>query len=72
MLPAELPRTLDALLTHRRRTRARLLRAQGAIGVYEELTCAAATPPDLRRHLASDSKLSVGTEVDAVWKSGGD
>ena len=33
MLPAELPTSLDALLTHRRRTRARLLRVQLAIGV---------------------------------------
>ncbi len=44
MLPAELP----ALLAHRRRTRARLLRVQRAIGVYEELACAAAMPPELR------------------------
>ena len=37
MLPAELPGPLDALLTLRRRTRARLLRVEHAIGVYEEL-----------------------------------
>ncbi len=39
---------LPALLTHRRRTGARLLRVQRAIEVYEELACAAAMPPELR------------------------
>ena len=48
MLPTELPTTLDALVTHRRRTRARLLRVQHAIGVYEERACAAAMPSELR------------------------
>jgi hypothetical protein len=48
MLPTELPTSLDALLVHRRRTRARLLRVQRAIGAYEELACAAAMPPELR------------------------
>jgi hypothetical protein len=44
---ADLPSDLPTLLTHRRRTRARLLRVQRAIGVCEELACAAAMPPAL-------------------------
>ncbi len=39
-----LPTELHALLAHRR-TRARLLRLQRALGVYEELACAAANCP---------------------------
>ena len=51
------PATIDALLTHHRRTRARLLRVQRAIGVYEELACAAAMPPELRPdHPVSDDR----------------
>jgi hypothetical protein len=58
MLPPELPTNLDALLTHRRRTRARLLRVQRAIGIYEELACAAAMPPELRPPLPRRRTLS--------------
>jgi hypothetical protein len=58
MLSTELPATLAALLTHRRRTRARLLRVQRAIGVYEELACAAAMPPGLRPPLLRRPTLS--------------
>ena len=58
MLPTELPTTRDALLAHRRRTRARLLRVQRAIGVYEEPACAAAMPPELRPPLPRRPTLS--------------
>jgi hypothetical protein len=58
MRPADPPTSLDALLTHRRRTRARLLRVQRAIGVYEELACAAAMPPELRPPLPRRPTLS--------------
>jgi hypothetical protein len=58
MLPAELPTALDALLAHRRRTRARLLRVQRAIGVYEELACAAAMPPEVRPAMPRRPTLS--------------
>jgi hypothetical protein len=75
----ELPATVDELLAHRRRTRARLLRVQRAIGVYEELACAAAMPPELRPPLPRRPTLSrdalcalertlldVLTEIDAA------
>ena len=48
--------SFDALLTHRPRTR--LLRVQRAIGVYEELACAAAMPPELRPPLPRRPALS--------------
>jgi hypothetical protein len=41
---ADLPRDLPTILTHRRCTRARLLRVQRAIGVYEELAQAFSLP----------------------------
>jgi hypothetical protein len=82
---AELPTSLDALLTHRRRTRARLLRVQRAIGVYEELACAAAVLPELRPRLPRRPVLTRGSicqlertlldvlgEIDAavaVWRA---
>ena len=56
--PADPPTCLDALLTHRRRTRARLLRVQRAIGVCEELACAAAMPPELRPAMPRRPTLS--------------
>jgi hypothetical protein len=55
---ADLPSDLPTILTHRRRTRARLLRVQCAIGVYEELACAAAMPPELRAPLPRRPTLS--------------
>jgi hypothetical protein len=63
-----LPKTCGALLTHGRRTRARLLRVQRAIGVYEELACAAAMPPELRPPLPRRPALSRGAlgELDRM------
>ncbi len=45
LIAAPLPTNLLDLLTLHRRTRARLLRIQRALGVYEELACAAANCP---------------------------